>query len=681
MICFIIMAKTYNYMNHIYKFFLTWVVYSIYITISFSCTRIEAQQIASPNGENELQILPDFFNGENNGVVFKIRYNGHEVLLPSKLQVTTDRDFFDGDWFVLKADSSQIRNNWTTRFGALSKVPDNYNQLKVHLKKGKGLINFIVRAYDEGIAFAYEFPEQSAAKKLALEEKIHFNFSKNHMIWSTPKREPGVLTAQGEYKKIPLTNIESGIERPLLIEINDSTKIALAEAKLIDYARLSFAKGITSKYSITASLDERIVEEKQDTITGAIIAQTNGVKFKVHKSLPFQSPWRVVMMGKNEGELLEQNYIIKNLNDPSKIEDDSWVVPGKALREVTLTTEGGLAAIDFVAKHNMQYVLFDAGWYGNEMKNESDATTITLDPKRSKGPFDIETITGYAKEKGVGVILYVNRRALEKQLEDLLPLYKKWGVAGIKYGFVRVGNQEATAWLHTAIKKAADYGFVVDVHDEYRPTGFSRTYPNLLTQEGIAGDEESPTNEHTLISMFTRMLAGAADNTVCYYNERVDKMGSHASQLAKTVCLFSPLQMLYWYDKPPTGPIKNDGLWGDTKHIGNEPELEFFDAVPTTWDETRILHAKIGEVGVIARRKGKEWFIGGINGKIEKQLDLNFDFLQEDVVYNAKLYTDDETINTRTKVKIKELELNQLDEIELKIKANNGFTMHLIPKK
>lgn len=398
----------------------------------------------------------------------------------------------------------------------------------------------------------------------------------------------------------------------------------------------------------------------------------------MHKKLPFQSPWRVVMMAKNEGELLENNYLIQNLNDPSAIADESWIKPGKVLRETTLTTQGAYAAIDFVAEHNMQYIMFDAGWYGDEMKNSSDATTVTLDPKRSKGPLDMEAVTAYGKEKGIGLILYINRRALEKQIDEVLPLLKKWGVAGIKYGFVRVGDQDATAWMHEAVKKTAQYEMIIDVHDEYRPTGFSRTYPNFLTQEGIRGDEESVPNAHTLISMFTRTLAGASDNTVCYYSSRVNTMGgSHASQLAKTVCIFSPLQFLYWYDKAPLAPVKEDGLWGDTKTIGNEPELEFFDSVPTTWDETKVLEAEIGEIGVIARRKGNDWYIGGINGEAARNVLLDFSFLDKNQSYKAKLYTDDETIETRTHVKIEAIEVSNKSKLNLNVKSNNGFAMRI----
>ncbi|SHJ04346.1 glycoside hydrolase family 97 protein [Pseudozobellia thermophila] len=654
------------------SFFKCTALFFVLVTTLLGCNKVRELGLTSPDGTKRINFLMT-----DNQIRFTVFDKETQILLPSTLEISADRLDFNGTVSVLDTEYTSESSTWNSDFLEKSTIVNNYNQLKVFLDQGGAKVNLICRAYDEGIAIAYEIPEQAGVLEMGLDEKIHYNFKADHDVWSTPKREAGVLTAQGEYRKIPLSRLEKGCERPLLVEINDSLKIALAEARLVDYARLSFDRGTESKYSILSSLDGRMGEQKQDTVTGALISTKEEQGPKVYKKLPFQSPWRVVMMGKDEGELLENNYIIQNLNDPSEIEDTSWIRPGKALRETTLTTEGGFAAIDFVADHNMQYVLFDAGWYGNEMDDASDATTVTLDPKRSKGPFDIEAICNYAKKKGVGVILYVNRRALEKQLDEILPLFKEWGVAGIKYGFVRVGDQEATAWLHEAVKKAASYGMVLDVHDEYRPTGFSRTYPNLLTQEGIRGDEETVPNAHTLVSMFTRMLAGAADNTVCYYNKRINEMGSHASQLAKTVCLFSPLQFLYWYDKPPASPEKLDGLWGDTKHIGNEPELEFFDAVPTTWDETKVLQAEIGKIGVIARRKGSEWFIGGINGDQARTVELDFDFLEGDIPYRARLYTDDISVPTRTHVRIEEKDLTSNSLMTLQIDKNNGFAIHI----
>ncbi|WP_117882457.1 glycoside hydrolase family 97 protein [Aureibaculum luteum] len=660
-------------MRYFGRFYLVGVFFLLLI---ISCDEgIEIIQVKSPDGTKSFNLLNA---PKSNTVTFSITYNNRDVILPSSLLLISNEINFSGKLSVLKVENTTVNSEWHSNFSELSTVPDHYNQVKIFLKRGDALFNVVCRAYNEGISFAYEIPIQNNISEIGLDEKINYNFDNDYQVWSTPKREPSKLTAQGEYKKIPLSRLENGIERPLVIEMNDSLIVALAEAKLTDYARLSFNKGTNSKYSILAELDGKIFEQKQDTITGAITSNRDSNGATVHKKLPFQSPWRVIMMGKSYGELLENNYLIQNLNDASEIADESWIKPGKVLRETTLTTKGAIAAIDFVATHNMQYIMFDAGWYGDEMKNSSDATTVTLDPKRSKGPLDMKAVTAYGKNKGIGVILYVNRRSLEKQLDDLLPLFKEWGIAGIKFGFVRVGDQNATAWMHEAIKKVAKYKMIVDVHDEYRPTGFSRTYPNLLTQEGIRGDEETVSNEHTLITMFTRMLAGAADNTVCYYNKRVDNMGSHASQLAKTVCLFSPLQFLYWYDKPAASPEKNDGLWGDTKHIGNEPELAFFDNVPTTWDETKVLYGEIGELGVIARRKGDDWFIGGINGVTERKVALDFSFLKENQIYKAKVYTDDECVKTRTQVKIEEMEISNQSKLDLILKSNNGFAIHLI---
>ncbi|MBT9188766.1 glycoside hydrolase family 97 protein [Zobellia russellii] len=646
----------------------------IFIVLFSFVARASSEEIElkSPDGTKTISIVT-----ENNQIEFSIFYKGNPVLLPSTLEIISEQLPFKGPLSVLNSEQTSVSNIWHSNFLDHSRFHDNYNQLKVHLDKGGNQVNLMVRAYNEGIALAYEIPEQSGITEIDLDEKINYNFKEDYKLWSTPKREKGVLTAQGEYRKIPISQLQEGCERPLVIEMGDSLMVALAEAKLVDFARLSFDKGSSSEFSIVSSLDSKMGQAQQDTITGAVISEQLDSKMKVHKKLPFQSPWRVVMMAENEGQLLANNSIIPNLNDASEIKNESWIKPGKVIREATLTTKGGFVTVDFAAKHNMQYVLFDAGWYGNEMYDSSDATTITVDPNRSKGPLDLKAVIDYGKTKNIGIILYVNRRALEKQLDEVLELFQSWGVAGIKFGFVRVGDQDATAWLHEAIKKAAKYKMVVDVHDEYRPTGFSRTYPNFLTQEGIAGDETSVTNEHTLITMFTRMLAGAADNTVCYYNSRVNKMGSHASQLAKTVCIFSPLQFLYWYDKPLDSPEKKDGLWGDTRHIGNEPELEFFDAVPTTWDETKVLEAKIGEIGVIARRKNNEWFVGGINGNQSRTVELDFSFLDENAAYIAKLYTDDKTVQTRTHVKIEEIELDSNSSISLNLQKNNGFAIRI----
>jgi alpha-glucosidase len=622
-----------------------------FVIMATGCSSRKKIDIFSPDGNIRLIIISASNSPDHEIASFSVYSGVKKVLLPSSLMIGSKTIDLNNKFKITGIERQSINNRWTNNFGERKEIPDNYNFGKIFLEYSDTKINLILRVYNEGVAFAYEFPKQQGKDSIIItDEKIIYRFPDDYYTWSATR-------AQGQYSRLPLSRIEKGCERPLVIEYDSTLTIALAEANMVDYARMKFEPDSTGGISIRSRLDS-----------------------DVHKSLPFQSPWRVVMIGKNPGDLLEKNYLLLNLNDPSAITDISWIKPGKVLREVTLTTTGAKAAIDFTSSHNMQYVEFDAGWYGPENKDESDARAVNLDPARSKGPLDMQAVISYANSKNIGILLYVNRKALEKQLDELLPIYKKWGIAGIKFGFVRVGDQKATSWLHEAIKKVASYRMVADVHDEYRPTGFARTYPNWLTQEGIRGDEESPSNSHTLITMFTRMLAGQGDNTICYYNERVDKkMGSHASQLAKAVCLFSPLQFIYWYDKASPSLEKKDGLWGATNYIGDEPELEFFDNIPTVWDETMVLFAKIGEYGVIARRKGEEWFIGGINGEKARELDINLAFLNPGINYSAKTYSDDPSVNTRTNVRIDSIDIDKNTIYTAKLASNNGIAIHIVP--
>jgi len=325
--------------------------------------------------------------------------------------------------------------------------------------------------------------------------------------------------------------------------------------------------------------------------------------------------------------------------------------------------------VDFAVKHNLQYLHFDAGWYGNEYNKNSDATTVTLDSTRNPNPndLDLHEAIAYAKKNNIKVILYVNRLALETQLDKLLPLYKSWGIDGIKFGFVQVGNQHWTKWLHDAVQKCADYQLIVNIHDEYRPTGFSRTYPNLLTQEGILGNEAFPDATHNVTLPFTRFTQGAADYTICYYRQDFDKTKTSdkwllkttsAHQLAMAVVYYSPLQYMYWYDKP-----------SDSQ---NEPELEFFNRVPTVWDDTKVIHGEIGKYITIARQSGKDWFIGTMTNNDERNLLIPLDFLPKRKKFTAHIYFDDKEVNTRTKVGIKKIKVNNKSVIEANLQPSGG---------
>ena len=403
----------------------------------------------------------------------------------------------------------------------------------------------------------------------------------------------------------------------------------------------------------------------------------------VDEIAPFATPWRVVMVAEQPGQLIENNYLLLNLNPPCAIENPWWIKPGKVMREVTLSTKGARDLVDFAVKRNLQYIEFDAGWYGHEYEKISDASRVNVDPRRNpNNDLDLEEVVRYANDRGIGVWVYVNQRALAAQLDTILPLYHKWGIKGVKFGFVQVGSQMWTKWMHDAVKKCAENQLMVDIHDEYRPTGFSRTYPNLLTQEGVRGNEEMPDATNNLILPFTRYVAGPADYTISYYFRNFDGYNPqmidtlapkaraiHATsgqQLAMAVVYYSPLQFLYWYDRP-----------SDSR---DEPELEFFDRVPTVWDETKVLQGKIGEYITTARRKGDEWFVGVMNGLQPRTLDIPFNFLPAGKKYVAHIYRDG-TMKTPTRTKV-EVETRTVDAntvLPAKLYGSGGLAIRLEP--
>lgn len=613
------------------------------------------QVISSPNGQVVLRFEVKDLADLPACPVYSVTYKGKTIVSDCRLGLSLkDGPPLNAGFKIAKIIRSSHQEAWSPVYGERKPIPDNYSYLVAVLEETASpsrRLSLRFRAYNEGAAFRYSISQRSGLGDAFVisGEQSQFRFTGDHTTWA-------VYSAQGRYSKVTLSQLKNNCERPTTIQIDDNTFAAVGEAGLVDYARmrLSPAKG------------------RPNTLVSSLASEVKAVA-------PFNTPWRFILLGDTPGELLERNYLILNLNEPCAIEDTSWIKPGKVIREVTLTTTGGKACVDFAAEHNLQYVEFDAGWYGPEGGEQSDARTISVDPGRSKGPLDLHAVIEYAKKRDIGILVYVNRRALERQLDEILPLYEKWGIKGVKYGFVNVGSQEWTAWLHEAIRKAAKYHLMVDVHDEYRPTGYSRTYPNFMTQEGIGGDETSPSNTQTLTILFTRMLAGAADNTICYYDGRVDKNASHAYQLAKAVCFYSPLQFLYWYDRPRVSPPKAGGAGGSQGGIGDEPELEFFDHVPTVWDDTKVIHGEIGEYAVIARRSGKDWYIGCMNSNEPRTLEVPLRFLANNKPYTAHIYSDDPSIQTRTHVRIDRFGVNSETILKPTMTAKGGQAIRITP--
>ncbi len=619
----------------------------LFSVVLFSCNQVENIKVLSPDGK----IQVSFGINDSSAIFYTVGFEDSVIIENSIMGFQFEENEEMGkNLEIVSVSEMAVNQTWNPVYGERSEIKDNYNATTIRLKEKKSNgreFDVTFRIYNEGVAFNYTLLPINENETLhILKENTEFNFTENYNCWVSER-------AQSEIHKIQVNSISNPVERPLLVEAGNY-RVALGEAKLVDFARLKFISG-----------------EKENSLVAALEGEAT-VK------LPYTTPWRTIMIGKSERELLSNNFFYENLNDECAIKNVEWIKPGKVIREVTLTTQGGLACVDFASENGLQYVEFDAGWYGPENDETSDATTITVDPKRSPGPLDLQRVIDYGETKGIGIIVYVNRRALEKQIDEILPLYKSWGIKGVKYGFVQVGTQEWTSWLHEAVKKAAESELMVDIHDEYRPTGFSRTYPNLLSQEGIRGDEESPSNEHTLKTLFTRMLSGAADNTNCYYAPRVtEKMGGHVSQLAKAVMIYSPWQFLYWYDRPEGSPGKKGGAGDSDGFIKNNPELEFYKLLPTVWDETEILEGKVGEFATIARRSGNDWFLGSLTANQARRCSFDFSFLESGINYKATVYSFDPDSESSTKIKIEELTVNSDKTNDFEIGENSGLAIYI----
>jgi alpha-glucosidase len=626
------------------------------LLISMFCIRVSAQQneisTISPDKNLIISVRLKDVAEKKDMLVYSVDYKGKPVVLESELGLTGTLKCTE-NFSIKEVRTSSKDSIWHPIYGERNSYTNRYNESVIVLNQsGKvGVLEFVVRAYNEGIAFRYFFPEKPTGGTYLriTNESTGFTFSEGTKAWVTG-------SAQGAYSLKPLKEWPTECERPLTLELENGLYASLAEAEMVDYSR--------TKFSLDAN-------------------KTNTVKCAMYEGVdlftPFATPWRVIMVAEKPGQLVENNFILLNLNPPCKITNTDWIKPGKIMRETTLSAKGSKELIDFAVKHHIKYIHFDAGWYGYEYVVGSDATKVSVDPRRNRNSdLNLQVVIRYAKEKGIGVFLYVNQRALANQLDDILPLYQKWGVAGIKFGFVEVGSHRWTTWLHEAVKKCAKYNLMVDIHDEYRPTGFSRTYPNLLTQEGIRGNEEMPPATNSTVQPFTRFLAGPADHTICYYHQRGLKPGQNipdtryinttsGHQLGLAVVFYSPLQFLYWYDKP--------------SDVQDEPELEFFDQVPVVWDDTKVLVGKIGEYISVARRSGKEWFVGSVTNTDARTLKLSLDFLPAGKKFEASIYSDDETIKTPTKVGIKRMTVNSKTILDVDLKASGGQAIHIVAKQ
>jgi alpha-glucosidase len=500
-------------------------------------------------------------------------------------------------------------------------VRDNYNELRLGLE---GEYAIVFRAYNEGVAYRFEtaFTEQQAK---VYAEEMHLNFSSNFVVYY-PQEDSFFSHNERKYNPQHLSEIAPAFiaSLPAVVDVGNGAKLAIAESDLQEYPGL-WLKG-TGGNGLAATFPPYPLKESLErdrdfkVVEGAdYIAVTTGKR---------TYPWRVLGIADRDGDLIT-NQIVWLLEKPSQIEDTSWIKPGKVAWDwwnannvygvdfhAGINTETYKYYIDFASKYGLPYVILDEGWYklGN---------LLEVVPE-----INMDELTAYARQKNVGIILWVVWKTLDDQLVPALNQFAQWGVKGIKVDFMQRSDELLVNYYHKVCKEAASRKLLVDFHGDQKPAVMTRTWPNLISTEGVRGMEWSKWSvetepKHDVTLPFTRMFLGPMDYTpgamlnaqkasfAPIFNRPMSQ-GTRCHQLAMYVVFESPLQMLA--DSP--------------SNYLREPEImEFLGPVPTVWDETKVPDAQIAEYVVVARRHGSDWYIGAMTDWTPRDFQIKLSFL------------------------------------------------------
>ena len=604
--------------------------------------------------------------------LYKVSYKGKPILRYSGLQF----NFLEGGKFPVNLKSAkpvytQKIESYELVVGKNKKITSRYTQMVVAMEENTGLkrkINLVVRVFNDGIGFRFEFPEQEWKSYTLTNEQTEFNIDGNPIVRSLLL--PNYTTShEGEYSVLPLNNIKNDtlMDVPTLFELENGNFVAITEAALSNYAGMYLVR-------------------KNGKLVSSLSPLPGQTEVKVKASIPHQTPWRVLMINDRIGALIESN-ILTNLNEPCKISDVSWIKPGKTTwpwwnGNITPDTnwtpgnnfETNKYYIDFCANNHLEYhsVVEYGGheWYKSDGENFFPGPNT--DVTKPVPGLNMQQICDYGKQKGVGIRVWVHWQALYPKLEAAFTQFEKWGISGLMVDFMDRDDQEMVNMQEEILRRAAAHKLHIQFHGAYKPTGMHRTWPNEFTREGAMNYEydkwsDLMTPAHDINIPFTRMLAGSTDYHLGGFRavpkskfkiqySRPLVMATRAHMLAMYVVLENYLGMVCDYPDA---------------YIG-QPGFDFIQQVPTTWDETKVMDAKVGEWICIARRKGEQWFIGSITNSTSREINLHLDFLTSGES-EATIYADaTDTNENPNHLKISTIPVKQGDIIKLKLESGGG---------
>lgn len=635
----------------------------------------EERVLASPDGR--LRIV---FDQQADGTpVYSVVREGQVIIAPSRLTLDLDVGGELGRAMTVTGSSAREGRDVYDLIGKASRVDHAWREMSVDLSEAPTTgrptrsMQLIFRAYDDGVALRYVVPTDGGLEAVGLKtENTQFAFPADYTCWGL---NLGRFNSahEGEFDPIAASRLRdhNAYDAPLVCETApNGPAFALAEADLANYPALYLAGRGDGELGVQAKLAPH-------PEAPTLVARTR-------VGSPLTTPWRVIMVGDNPGDLIEST-MVTDLS-PGPDFDASWVKPGKSAWDwwngglIESVPNSGMntatfkAFIDFAAANGLQYIMVDEGWYRGA--GGGGVVRPGVDVTRTVPEIDIPQLVAYGRERGVGVLLWLNWKALDAQFDEALDQYQAWGVAGIKVDFMDRDDQPMVNWFHRLLGQAAEHRLLVNLHGAFHPTGLARTYPNFLTQEGVLGAEYNKwssraTATHNVTLPYTRMLVGPIDYTPGGFRNVTPETFQHRFLLPTVMTTRAhQLAMFVVYDSPLA-------VVADTPDAyAGQPETAFISQVPTVWDETRFISGGIGQSVVTARRSGRDWYVGAMTNEQSRTVTVPLDFLGRGR-FTATSYTDGAA---PTDVEIGNRPVTSTDVLTLELKGSGGAAVRLTPR-
>jgi alpha-glucosidase len=642
------------------------------LTFTLAATSTAQQhELVSPDGRISVQIK----TGQR--LTYDLLVNKKPVLRDSSLSIDIDHKRLGANPRIINTVNNSVDREFTSPVPLKSaRVRERYRELRLEME---GNYTIVFRMFNEGMAYRIETSLPQDQVKV-YEEEVQLRFAANYTAYF-PKEDSFFSHNERAFMPLPLQEIkkETLASLPALIVTDDNLKLLIAESDIDDYPGLWLRGDGDNSLNATFPpypLKEELRRDRNLRVSEAAdyIAVTKGRR---------TFPWRILAVAEKDADLLT-NQMVFLLASPSQIADTSWIRPGKVAWDwynannlygvdfkAGINTQTYKHFIDFASKYGIEYVILDEGWY--KLGNVLDVVP----------EMNIEELVAYGKQKKVGIILWVVWNTLDKQLEAALNQYEKWGVKGIKVDFMQRDDQPVMNYYHRVCREAAKRKLLVDFHGAIRPATLTRTWPNMVNTEGVHGLENNKwaktvTPEHNVTLPFTRMFMGPMDYTpgamlnsgaeknFAIVFERPMSLGTRAHQLSMYVVYESPLQMLA--DSP--------------SHYLREPEvMEFLGPVPSVWDETRVLDAKLGDYVLIARRRGTDWYVGAMTDWTAREMEVDFSFLGKNSFRMTAFADGPNAARSGSDYHKTVSTINNGTKLKIKLESGGGWAARIVPAR